>query len=209
MFVYEGKYDISEHKKLSDFPCPEMYNNDHVFYKLKETDLFGDLKNKLIIEWGTSTQSWYQKAINKKSIVAIQAVEAKPFPGYDDLVITHDVLESIVNDVTGEYQYYRNALANVLGVYLILDTTTGNQYIGSASGNNGLLERWTQYAKYPYHGGNTEFKKMFERDNEAYKHFQFSILQIFSKKTAPQIVRDAEGLFKRKLGSKVFGLNDN
>ncbi len=34
-------------------------------------------------------------------------------------------------------------VSSVNGVYLILDTRTGNQYIGSAYGNDGIWQKWS------------------------------------------------------------------
>jgi len=36
-------------------------------------------------------------------------------------------------------------LASVAGVYLILDTETGYQYIGAATGKDGIWGRWSKY----------------------------------------------------------------
>ncbi len=209
MYKYIDKLDISQKEKLADYPCPEMYSNDHVYYKLEKTDIFEDLNDRLIIDWGTSTQSWYQTAKKVKPVVAIQAAEIKQFPGYDKLVILHDELESIVNDVTDEYREYQNALYAVKGGYLITYTESGQLYVGSASGDDGILGRWKQYANSPYHGGNNKLIELLSSQKEAYKKFKFSILQIFSKTASEKEVRDAEDLFKKKLGSRVFGLNAN
>ena len=48
---------------------------------------------------------------------------------------------------------WKMMLSNVYGVYLILDTITGQQYIGSAYGKDGLWGRWSNYI-HTKHGGN-------------------------------------------------------
>lgn len=44
---------------------------------------------------------------------------------------------------------------------------------------------------------------------DRYKHFQFSILQILSKSTPDEEIIHAEALWKKKLCSVQFGMNDN
>lgn len=207
MYDFKGKTPISECSVSKDYPGTWM--DSDMIYKLDENNTFNEWERRLIIDWGKDTINWYHKGIKETSVIAIQTVEAEQFPGYDSLVLSHDKLQAIVDDVTGEYQYYVNALSDVKGVYLILDTKTGDQYIGSASGNSGILERWSQYAKPPYHGGNKRMIMLLNENKDEYKYFQFSILQIFSKGTSEEVILDTEALYKKKLGSKVFGLNAN
>lgn len=51
------------------------------------------------------------------------------------------------------------ALSGVKAVYLILDTKNGQQYVGSAYGDGGLLERWKCYAD-TFHGNNKLMKEL-------------------------------------------------
>ena len=94
------------------------------------------------------------------------------------------------------------------GIYLILDTSTGNQYIGSAYGEQGIWGRWSNYLT-DGSGGN---KKLLEliKDNESYKdNFQFSLLKTLPTSMLKKDVVNQERIFKEKLGSKAFGLNSN
>ncbi len=212
MYEFKGKQPLSEHKRIENFPHQEFYDNKSgkdVVYMLNETELFSDMKKRLVIDWGKGVINWYNKGTIEKPIVSIQSVSPKPFPGYERLVISHSELETLVNDVTEEYREYQNALSAVKGIYLILDTKTGEQYIGSAYGDDGILGRWWQYANEPFHGGNKKLVNLFSKHKEEYKNFQFSILQIFSKTSTDDEIIKAESLFKKKLGSRVFGLNDN
>ncbi|MEH7130365.1 hypothetical protein V7103_19420 [Neobacillus drentensis] len=49
-------------------------------------------------------------------------------------------------------------LSAVTGLYLIFDTTSGKQYVGSAFGKEGLFGRFKTYTKSS-DGGNLELKK--------------------------------------------------
>ena len=94
------------------------------------------------------------------------------------------------------------------GVYLIVDTTDGKQYVGSAYSDKGILGRWSEYVK-SHHGGNKELIRLLEQYPDRYKKFQFSILQIFSKGASDNEIIETESLYKKKLCSIEFGLNDN
>ncbi len=206
-YEYKGKMPITEHKPSESYPG-EWQHTD-VFYQLDETDLFRDLENRLIIDWGKGVINWYYKGTNQKSILAIQNADPKEFIGFDKLVLEYSQLEAMINDITGEYLNYRAALSSVKGVYLILDKSSGDQYIGSAYGDDGILGRWKEYANSPYHGGNKKLIELLNEHNDRYKYFQFCILQIFSKSATKEEVIEAENRFKEKLGSRVFGLNAN
>ena len=85
---------------------------------------------------------------------------------------------------------------------------TGKQYIGSASGPEGILGRWRDYAASG-HGGNKQLKKLVQ-GNESYVHnFRYTILQTLPKTITKKEIISFESLYKNKLGSKVFGLNEN
>ncbi len=209
MYSFKGFSPISKHNIPEGFPYPEWYQQDVTLYELEETDLFSDLKNKLIISWGTSTQSWYQSATNNKRIMAIKDPEPKKFIGYDKIAWDFDDMEMIVNDETGEYQKYQTALAAVKGVYLIQDTADGKLYVGSAYGDDGILGRWRQYANFPYHGGNKKMIALLSRHKNEYRKFRFCVLQIMSMAASKDEVIAVEQQYKRKFGTIDFGLNDN
>jgi hypothetical protein len=167
------------------------------------------MKDRLIIDWGTSTQSWYQSATVRKPVVAIHNQQKYAFEGYESCIYSFDKLEEIVNDMgMGAYEEHYKALSKVKGVYLIVDTTDGKQYIGAAYGDNGIIGRWTAYVE-THDGGNTELIDLLNKYPERYKNFRFTILKIFSEGADKSVVTDAEKLYKKKLGTLEFGLNDN
>ena len=210
LYRYTGKTPVSENIPSEGFPCKDMYSEPGNFiYHLDETDLLTDWENHLVIEWGRGTRKWYNKGTTEKNVVSIQSEYVRPFEGYENLVTSFSELEAIINDVSEEYSNYKTALSAVKGVYLILDTKTGKQYVGSAYGADGILGRWKAYVNSPYDGGNKELIALLEKDKEAYKRFQFCILQIMPTTATKDEVIAVESLYKRKLGSVQFGLNDN
>ena len=118
-------------------------------------------------------------------------------------------LKNIAEDMgVGAYEEHWKALSSVKGIYLIVDTSDAKQYIGSAFGEKGILGRWIEYVN-SHHGGNKELIKLLEHHPERYKKFRFTILKIFSEGASVKEVTDAEQLYKAKLGTIEFGLNDN
>ena len=94
------------------------------------------------------------------------------------------------------------------GVYLILATTTGEMYVGSAHGVEGIWGRWASYAG-DGHGGNALLKNLLARNTAYPEAFLYSVLQILPKTFAQKEVLEWERRYKEKLGSRANGLNLN
>ena len=60
-----------------------------------------------------------------------------------------------------------------------------------------------------HHGGNKQMKELMCNYPERYHNFQFSILQILPKTITDEEVIHVESLYKKKLLSIPFGMNDN
>jgi len=185
-------------------PSPGRVN---FYHELADTDHFKDLKEKLYIEWGKGTVSWSQKATNDKPIIGIGHLPKYIFEGYENIVLNFEDLEDILNDPI-KYKEWHTALKSVHAIYLITLMDTGEQYVGSASGKDSILHRWTSYIKIK-HGGNKDFKELLYKEPERYKEFQFSLLQVIPKTMNPEEVLNLENLYKIKLGTRKFGLNNN
>ena len=129
------------------------------------------------------------------------------FSGYENLILSYRELKEIVENQS-VYSEWHTALSSVNAIYLIVDRTTGKQYVGSAYGEGGLLGRWSYYVS-TLHGGNKLMKELICCYPERYQDFQFSILQILPKTLTSNEIIDLETLYKRKLLSFKFGMNDN
>ena len=103
---------------------------------------------------------------------------------------------------------WHQRLGAVAGVYLVLDTLTGRQYVGSASGEHGVLGRWKSYAESG-HAGNKQLRELVDADKSALDRLQFSILQTLDRSLTRREVLAFELLHKTKLGSRAHGLNSN
>ena len=135
-----------------------------------------------------------------------QKLTVKEFPGYDNVNITYDELRIIINQ---EISSWKGALANIKGIYLLTDITTGKHYVGSACGDIGIWQRWTNYSMNG-HGGNVELKKILQaKTNGYYKNFIYSILEIADKNTSDEYILKRECYWKGVLLSRKFGYNKN
>lgn len=186
---------------------PESFQGKYAFYDLKYLDILKEYEGRLIIDWGKSTRMWHQKGSTEKPIIAIQSDVKMVFSGFEDLILRYDELKEIVENPT-IYDNWHTALSSVNAIYLIVDTETGKQYVGSAYGEGGLLGRWSCYVN-TQHGNNKIMKEVICSHPERYHSFQFSILQILPKTVTASEVIEIESLYKRKLMSIPFGMNGN
>ena len=183
------------------------YNGEHAIFDLERLDVLEEMEGRLTIDWGQSARMWHQKGTTEKPIISIQPEEKKVFTGFENLVKTYDELKEIV-DNPEVYDAWYTALSSVYAVYLIVDTETGKQYVGSAYGKDGLWGRWSEYIQ-THHGNNKKMKQLICDYPERYHAFQFSILQILPKTVTDEEVIRIESLWKSKLLSIKFGMNDN
>lgn len=185
-----------------------LSSNDGVFkYSMVEVEGYEDLKERVIIRWRNGI-SWHQWIKNEMEVLEIApGLHYKRFTDYFDLILDFKELSEIVEC---QYSDWKQVLSAIKGVYLITDQNTGKLYVGSAYGDDGIWGRWCEYVTTNGHGGNKSLKDLVESDKEyALKHFQFSILMLLPKTvTADEAIRK-EQLFKRKLGTNSFGLNNN
>ncbi len=189
------------------FPIEEWFRGEKAYFDLHPVDVLDEYKGRLLIDWGKSTLSWHQKGTTEKPVLAIEST-AKPFIGYDKVVLAYDELKEVVENEAGDYALWQAALSAVNAVYLIVDTQSGRQYVGSAYGKEGLLGRWRIYVD-SLHGHNKLMKELICAHPERYKYFQFSILQILPKTVTDDEVIHTESLWKQKLRTIEFGMNDN
>ncbi len=171
-----------------------------------DSDVLSALAGRLVIEWSKDAVRWAKRgsAAADFQVVEIADPEAVPFPGFDQVLITHTELQLVVEDA--RYAAWRTALGAVQGIYLITDTSTGKHYVGKADGSERILGRWTAYAR-DGHGGNKGLKQLRDADAEHARHFQFSLLRVFGPSVPMAEVNDAEEHYKKALLSRKFGLN--
>ena len=128
------------------------------------------------------------------------------FLGFDQVNIDYKTLKYIISD---NILSWKSALSIVKGIYLIVDTLTGKQYVGSAYGDECIWQRWANYAK-DGHGGNVELKELLKLNGDGYKYnFKYSILEVCNMNLGNEYVIARETHWKEVLLTRKFGLNQN
>ena len=134
--------------------------------------------------------------------------QGEDFQGYDSVNVSFGLLKKIFD---GEIMpTYYNALKKITGVYCLTDTKTGKLYIGSATGNEGVSQRWGNYLNSS-HGGNKKLIKLYDDNGKEYfeNHFTFTLLEYFGLSYDAEEIKKREQYWKRCLQTIKFGYNDN
>ena len=196
---FVGVYKILGVAKLSS-------SNDCFIYETEEVLGFEDLIEKVIIAWRNPI-SWHQYISNQMPVIEIhQGLHYQEFTDYFDFILDFKELQEII---TNQYREWKLMLSATKGIYLISDTKTGKLYVGSAYNEEGIWGRWSTYVSTNGTGGNKTLKELVEGDKDYANNFRFSILMLLPKTiTADQAIQK-ERLFKNKLGTNSFGLNNN
>ena len=149
---------------------------------------------------------YLQSAKMPLAFILEKKVTLTDFLGFDKVNIDYKTLHYIVSD---NILSWKTALSKVKGVYLIVDTLTGKQYVGSAYGDECVWQRWSDYAKNG-HGGNKELKELLTLNGEKYKYnFKYSILEVCNMNLGDEYIIEREGYWKEVLLTRKFGLNKN
>ena len=206
-----GIYEVGNRWPVKDRPPPPDYpleiSPEEFQYELNELPGFDDLKERVVIDWGKSTRAWHQWLADKEVIEILPAGYARPFPGYLDFILPFNELRRIC-DYPEANREWHTSLKAVAGIYLIVDTLDGSQYVGSAYGPSGIMGRWHEYSRNG-HGGNKRLIELTTQNPDAPERFRFSLLRTLSKSLTSKEVITFENFYKQKLGTRAFGLNDN
>ena len=183
---------------------PEL--SEQEFYHLEPIDLLKSYRNRLVIDWGQS-QTYLQKRLDKKVSEIYPKGFVSIFPGWDKVHLSHTELTEIIKNPDGNKDWYEY-LSRHSGVYVIFDSSSGKQYVGSAYGGNGIWSRWEGYAKTG-HNGNKALKELSTQNSDFAKNFTYSLHHVFPRTVGKNDVLNYESLLKNKLGSRAYGLNEN
>jgi len=201
------KFDARQVPSPAGFPH-EYLKGVRYCYDLEREAGYEDLENRVVIEWGKGARSWVQRLSNKEVVELLPKGQLRPpFHDYLEFSLTYSELVELYDNEDANKEW-RARLAAVGGIYLILATKSGAQYVGSAHGTEGIWGRWAAYAR-DGHGGNKLLKDLIARDSAYPAAFSYSILQILPKTFAKSEVLEWEQRYKEKLGSRATGLNVN
>jgi hypothetical protein len=176
------------------------------FYELERDSRFDDFRDRIIIDWGGGTLAWVQNLDNKPVLEILESGRRlPPFEDYLEFSLTYAQLQDLFQNEEA-HRDWRVPLSAVAGVYLILAQRSGDLYVGSASGGDGIWGRWRNYA-HSGDGGNVQLRELIGSDSSYPGQFRFSVLQILPKTMARDDVVRRETLYKHKLGTRATGLN--
>ena len=209
IFQNRGRSNSTARPALTKSPWEaEWRSRSKFFYQLEHLKGFAHLENRIVMEWGRGALAWCQRLVNKPVIeITAPGRRLPPFRDYLEFDLSYDELRELYRHEDAHREWC-SRLSAVAGVYLILAETTGQLYVGSATGAEGLWERWRDYAKTG-HGNNDLLKGLLAADVAYPKAFRFSILQIVPKSMTRENVIEHEARFKAKLGCLAHGLNLN
>ncbi len=183
--------------------------------KVQILDEFAPLFGRLVINcnkgqtfgrWVFYLRKYIDKAIVKEILPCMYSGET--FEGYDKVNLPYDRLDDIFHGRI--LPTYYEALQNVTGVYCLTDTKTGKLYIGSATGEGGVAQRWGSYLDTK-HGGNVELRKLRKKEGDEYfeHYFTFTLLEYFGLSYDPEKIKEREQYWKKCLDTINNGYNDN
>jgi len=200
--MFAGLYRVKYRGLLEkDTPMPHMDGIDKAgtsdVYDLALQDDLRDLSGKLFIDWGPGALAWVQYAErNNKAITELRKAFQEPnFPGFLNFIRPLSKLDNMPTS-------WLVTLKSSRGVYLLTCPKTKEQYVGSATGEDGFWGRWQNYIQTG-HGGNVGLKS---RDPSDY---QVSILEVAGTSASTDDIRTMEGRWQSKLQSREMRLNRN
>jgi hypothetical protein len=198
--LFVGIYEVVRLSRVSgQFDDPllgKMPAKDRAWHETVHSDRMQGYEAKVVIDWGSAPRQWRQLAVNQnKLVLEIRSrFREEPFPEYRSFRYPLGELRNI-------YPSWRAPLEGARGVYLLV-FDDGMQYVGSATGERGFLQRWEGYLATG-HGGN----KILIRDRRDARNAIVSILETSgSRETRNDVVR-REMFWQQMLGSRAKALD--
>jgi hypothetical protein len=186
-----GRCEPGAREALTDIDVTDCYR-----YQMARDGRLDEYKERLVVDWGPGTRSWAQRASRQpKPVRALRDEQEPPFPGFSQFCVD-------VHDLPGIYPSWQQRLREVKGIYVLVDKKTGQQYVGSAKGEDSLWGRFSDYARTG-HGGNTELR------HRPGAQYQIAVLQVVDMSLPDHSIEEIESWWKHKLMSREHGLNRN
>lgn len=186
---------------LSKYGFLHTAGDDPLWFDLSLTEHLGQYRGRLVIEWHNHI-AWCRDADSPKSIFEVTSISPESLlvppklPDWRSIVWTWNELKSLP-------QSWRIAISQWRAIYLIHDSSSNRNYVGSAYGIENLLTRWEGYGK----NGNNDNKHLKPLDPSG---FTFSILEVLSPTATESEVTKRESTWKRRLHTLYpAGLNGN
>lgn len=191
-----------------------VHSRERFIYELKEYPGQKDLIGRIVVRWDRKGARNSYRWLETMGSIGVESyssekVPFQEFPGWGrpwSLRWT-DLLAIAANNI----EDWQLRLSDVKGVYLITDQCDkdcrGKQYVGIASGTEGIWGRWADYAKTG-HGGNIKLKALLNRRGlDHARSFLYTILETAPTTASVAYLTEREQYWMHVLGSKANGLN--
>lgn len=181
------------------------------YYRLEERLACSELSGRLVVSFERSGRQSYldaEKWVDHLHLAEIlpERLKIAEFSGYKKINLSKAELDTIVRQ---GLESWRNALSSVAGIYLISDTISGKLYVGSATGEGGIWQRWVQYSETG-HGGNVELIRLLDNEGlERVAAYRFSVLEVADPDASWEEILRRESHWKSILLTREHGLNVN
>lgn len=179
------------------------------YYQLAQRASCSELAGRLVVDFPRPGRQSYLKLEKWVEQIVLHEIRPEPlriseFPGFRMIDLSKAELDVIVRQ---SITSWRTALSNVSGVYLISDTKSGKLYVGSATGEAGIWQRWLDYAGNG-HGGNKELGDLLKEEGAGRAaFFRYSVLEIADIHESPESILGRESHWKNILMTRQYGLN--
>jgi hypothetical protein len=204
-WLFAGVYKIDGVTEHSD------NGNTYYLYQTTYQDELDHLAGRTIIYFEKKFRASYLKGSRYGEQLEIHSLLPEKmtigdFDGYNDILLSYRNLKTIIRQ---ENPSWKGSLSSIAGVYVISDTSTGELYVGSAYGDEGIWQRWSNYASTG-HGDNKRLKELLaEKGIEHAQNFRFSLLEIADIRSSSEQVISRESHWKEVLLTRDFGFNAN
>lgn len=167
----------------------------YVRFHLEPVSAFTPLIGRLVVDWGRGYLAWIQRADGReKPIVELRReYQEERFPGFADLMIS-------LSEFPNLPPAWVAVLRATRGIYLLTCPRTREQYVGSATGEEGFWGRWREYYETG-HGGDVRLRSREPSD------YQIAVLEAAGSEQSRVDILQVEQRWMRKLQSTEMGLN--
>lgn len=195
-WLYGGLYEV---EKFDPSQAPGRA------YQIRPARIGEEYYGRLIIQADVRGRNRRRRAealIDQITVLSLAELPygGREFPGFGEVILDTRYPE----DVNLDWLPIMRASG---GLYLLTEVATGQQYVGSAYGYGGFWSRWQRYFD-DGHGDNKLLKELVQTLGER-PHYQIAVLEVVGSEMSERDIIEREIYWKRRLGSRPFGVNAN
>ena len=206
--ILKGAYIVGEYIEKEKY-IGRLLIGSKGYLELKPLKELEELINRVEIDY-EHKQGWSRTSFDEVTISALYPKEnfrkVKEFTSYENVYLSYEELKEIVDN---GYLDYKLPLKSINAIYMIVDKSSGKQYIGSAYGEDGLYGRWHSYIYTEGTGNNLMLEELKIKNEKHYINYTFHILRVLPKSISIDEVIKLETKYKDMYLTKIYGLNKN